>query len=66
MSCGILEAIGDPVLMARIDERSRLVTRIAAAYFCSDEGAGAWLDEEDRAAMQLFAIGNNIPREILH
>jgi hypothetical protein len=66
MTGGLLDGLRDPVLMAEVAERRRLVLTLADRWNCCEDAARAWLVSEDHAAMELFAIGNTIPREILH
>lgn len=63
---GILDGLSDPVLMAEISERQRLVKTLADRWGCDEDAARAWLISEDQAAIELFAIGSKAPRDVLH
>jgi hypothetical protein len=67
---GLLDALSDPVLLAKIneqiDDRKRLAVTLADRWGCSQQSALVWLDQEEAAAMELFAIGNTVPRNILN
>ena len=66
MTGGLLSLLNDPVFMAGLEVRRKLAATLANRWACSTETACHWLDHEDKAAMELFAIGNIIPRNILH
>jgi hypothetical protein len=63
---GLLDFLTDPVAMERYGERHRLVLTLADRWGCGEDAARAWLLSEDQAAQELFAIGNTVPRSILH
>ena len=66
MMSGILAGLDDPVFMAQFTERRALVETLADRWGCDRSAARDWLDSEDAAAMELFAVGNTVPRQILH
>lgn len=63
---GILDALLDPKVMDEITARQTLVATLVDRWGCDVDAARAWLISEDQAAKELFAIGNKMPREILH
>jgi hypothetical protein len=48
---GLLDGLNDPVLMASLEERRRIVERIAEHYGCGYEAAREWLNAQDAHAM---------------
>ncbi len=66
MSGGLLDLINDPVFMAGLEERRRIAATLADRWGCSLASAREWLEQEDARAMELFAIGDTVPRNILN
>jgi hypothetical protein len=63
---GLLDFISDPVAMAHIEDRYRLVEHVAAQMSCTHEAARDWMAEGDRFSIETFHVGNTIDRKLLH
>jgi hypothetical protein len=58
---GLLDALNDPEVMARIAERQRLVDHVAGQLNITPQEARLALDTADAAAAEHFCEGNVIP-----
>jgi hypothetical protein len=63
---GLLDGLSDPDFLAAIAEQRALAERCAAAWGMTVEQAAADLVAQDIEAVEMFKVGNTIPRKWLH
>lgn len=49
---GLLDGLTDPALMARIDDRQRLIARLAEYGRCDFDAARIWLEVQEASAFE--------------
>ena len=61
-----IEELQNPEFLAALADECAAGRRIADHFGWSLERALCWIDADDCAAMEMFAVGNSVPRETLH